>query len=68
MERLTLSQYASLHGQKKTAQALGICQAAICKALKAGRHITVVVYPNGKVTAEEIKPFPNQRHQANFAA
>ncbi|WP_243466179.1 Cro/CI family transcriptional regulator [Sodalis glossinidius] len=68
MDRLTLSQYASLHGQKKTAQALGICQAAICKALKARRHITVTVYANGEVKAEEIKPFPNQRHHADFAA
>ncbi|MGG2143296.1 Cro/CI family transcriptional regulator [Symbiopectobacterium sp. RP] len=68
MNRLTLNQYASLHGQKKAAQALGIRQAAICKALKTGRQITVTVYPNGEVEAEEIKPFPNQRHQANFAA
>ncbi|MBG6243353.1 MAG: hypothetical protein EKE20_16825 [Candidatus Symbiopectobacterium sp. Dall1.0] len=68
MTRLTLHQYVALHGQEKTAKALGVYQSAICKALKTARQITVTVYPDGEVKAEEIKPFPNQRHQANFAA
>lgn len=68
MEKLTLKQYAALYGQEKTAKGLGVYQSAICKALKAGRHITVIVSPDGKIKAEEIKPFPNQRHQADFPA
>lgn len=68
MTQLTLHQDVALYGQEKTAKALGVYQSAICKALKTGRRITVTVYPNGKVRAEEIKPFPNQRYQADLAA
>jgi DNA-binding transcriptional ArsR family regulator len=58
MKRIPLSEYVSEHGQTKTATDLGMYQSAVSKALKSGRNVTVLVYENGKVEAEEHRPFP----------
>lgn len=61
MKRLTLPQYVGIHGQEKVAQALGLYQGTISRAISAGRNINILVHENGKVEAEEIKPFPSKR-------
>ncbi|MDR5616815.1 Cro/CI family transcriptional regulator [Arsenophonus sp.] len=63
MKRLTLPQYVGMHGQEKVAQDLGLYQGAISKALSAKRNITILVHEDGKVEAEELKPFPSRRYQ-----
>lgn len=68
MKRYNLSEFAKKLGQSKAAEKLGIYQSAVSKAIRTGRKITVLVYDDGRVEAEEIKPFPNQRHQTDFAA
>lgn len=68
MKRYHLSEFAKKFGQGQTAKKLGIYQSAVSKALRTGRNITVLVHDDGRVEAEEIKPFPNHRHQADFAA
>ncbi|UNK26246.1 Cro/CI family transcriptional regulator [Serratia plymuthica] len=61
MKRIPLSEYVSEHGQTKTATDLGMYQSAISKALKSKRKVTVLVYDNGKVEAEEHRPFPSNK-------
>lgn len=59
MNRMTLEDYAKIHGQDKTAKDFGVIQCAISKAIRAGRNIFVTVMKDGSVQAEEIKPFPS---------
>jgi DNA-binding transcriptional regulator LsrR (DeoR family) len=59
MERLPLPAYVQMHGQGKTAEELGVYQSAISKALKKKRNITVWIDEDGKVKAEELRPFPS---------
>lgn len=59
MKRLSLLEYVKLHGQGKTAKALGLYQSGISKALRMRRRITVLIHDDGKVEAEEVKPFPS---------
>jgi predicted DNA-binding protein (UPF0251 family) len=61
MERITLSDFVSQKRQEETASLFGVNQSAIIKALAIGRKITVIVHSDGKVEAEELKPFPSHR-------
>ncbi|MCC8421975.1 Cro/CI family transcriptional regulator [Photorhabdus thracensis] len=60
MDRIPLSDFVSKNGQQETAALFGIRQSAISKALSIGRKITVIVHSDGRIEAEEIKPFPSQ--------
>lgn len=64
MERIPLEEFVSSKGQEKTAEIFGIRQSAISKALAFGRNITVIIHDDGRVEAEEVKPFPNNKHLA----
>ncbi|ERK06077.1 hypothetical protein J8631_09820 [Serratia fonticola] len=61
MERISLQDFVSSKGQEKTAELFGIRQSAISKALALGRNITVIVHDDGRVEAQELKPFPSQK-------
>ncbi len=49
MIRMTLADYAKIHGQAKAASDFGVIQCAISKAILAGRNIMVTVKPDGSV-------------------
>ncbi|KLU14037.1 MULTISPECIES: Cro/CI family transcriptional regulator [Xenorhabdus] len=63
MERIPLSDFVSQIGQEETASLFGINQSAISKAIAIGRRITVIVHHDGRVEAEELKPFPAHRRE-----
>ncbi|PHM22119.1 Cro/CI family transcriptional regulator [Xenorhabdus budapestensis] len=63
MERISLSDFVSQIGQGETAALFGVRQSAISKALAIGRNITVIVHQDGRVEAEELKPFPAHRRE-----
>lgn len=54
MERLPLSDFVSRNGQEKAAEIFNVRQSAISKALSSGRNITVTIFENGKVIAENL--------------
>lgn len=60
MKIIPLSEYVLENGQAKTAEVLGIYQSAISKALKRNRKVNILVKDNGKIEAEEVRPFPNK--------
>lgn len=64
MKRVNLAEYVDAHGQAKTAEAIGVTQGAISKALRVGRKIFINQLPNGKVEAEETRPFPSTKNLA----
>lgn len=64
MNRMTLADYAKIHGQAKAADDFGVIQCAISKAIRAGRNIVVTVLPDGNVEAEEVRPFPSTKKNA----
>lgn len=68
MKRIPLSEYVSEHGQTKTATDLGMYQSAISKALKQKRNVTILVYEDGRVKAEEHRPFPSNKPAAQTEA
>ena len=57
MEKIPLAEYAQKNGQRQTAVALKVSQGAVSKAIAAGRNI-FVCKQNGKLYAEEVRPFP----------
>ncbi|HCX6865957.1 TPA: Cro/Cl family transcriptional regulator [Escherichia coli] len=61
MIRMTLADYAKIHGQAKAASDFGVIQCAISKAILAGRNIMVTVKPDGSVIGEEVHPFPSNK-------
>ncbi|MBS0855958.1 MULTISPECIES: Cro/CI family transcriptional regulator [unclassified Tatumella] len=61
MNKMTLEDYAKIHGQAKTAKDFGVIQCAISKAIRTGRNIFVTVLSDGSVKAEELKSFPSTR-------
>lgn len=63
----TLKEYAAKHGLIETARVLGGTPDAIRMALKAKREITVKV-DAGKVSAQEVKPFPSWSNAREKAA
>lgn len=60
--KISLADYVGEVGQAKAADAIGVHQTAISKAIRVGRQIFVSTLPNGKIKAEEIKPFPNSKN------
>ncbi|MEP8906346.1 Cro/CI family transcriptional regulator [Enterobacter roggenkampii] len=64
MKIIPLSEYVLENGQAKTAEALGIYQSAISKALKRNRRVNILVKDDGKIEAEEVRPFPNKNKPA----
>ncbi|MGK6325739.1 Cro/CI family transcriptional regulator [Erwinia sp. DT-104] len=61
MNRMTLEDYAKVHGQAKAARDFGVIQCAISKAIRTGRNIFVTVLPDGSVKGEELRPFPSNK-------
>lgn len=61
MNRMTLEDYAKIHGQAKAAKDFGVIQCAISKAIRTGRKIFVTVHADGSVEGEESKPFPSTK-------
>ncbi|MEQ9869174.1 Cro/CI family transcriptional regulator [Pectobacterium polonicum] len=61
MNRMTLEDYAKIHGQAKAAKDFGVIQCAISKAIRAGRNIFVTIQHDGSVKGEEVKPFPSSK-------
>ncbi|MGC9715631.1 Cro/CI family transcriptional regulator [Escherichia coli] len=61
MIRMTLADYAKIHGQAKAASDFGVIQCAISKAILAGRNIMVTGKPEGSVSGEEVRPFPSNK-------
>lgn len=61
MSRMTLADYAKIHGQEKTASDFGVIQCAISKAIRSGRNIYVTIQQDGSVKGEEIRPFPSHK-------
>jgi len=58
MHLLTLSQYVADQSQESASKRLGLSQAAISKAIKAGRCIYVFASAAGSPVAVELKAFP----------
>lgn len=54
MKIIPLSEYVLENGQAKTAEALGVYQSAISKALKRNRRVNILVNEDGKIEAEEV--------------
>lgn len=67
MEKLPLSVFVSRNGQEKAAEIFNVRQSAISKALSSGRNITVTIFENGQVIAEELKPFPSSKRHIQAA-
>ena len=59
--KISLAEYVGEVGQAKAADAIGIHQTAISKAIRVGRQIFINRLPGGKILAEEIRPFPHKR-------
>ncbi|MFH0474028.1 Cro/CI family transcriptional regulator [Kluyvera ascorbata] len=68
MKIIPLSEYVLANGQAKTAEALGVYQSAISKALKHNRRVNVLVKDNGQIEAEEVRPFPSKNKPADSDA
>ncbi|WP_304168272.1 Cro/CI family transcriptional regulator [Lonsdalea britannica] len=64
MEKIPLADYVRANGQAKAASEIGVHQTAISKAVRVGRKIFITRTPDGKVEAEEHRPFPSNKHLA----
>ncbi|MGH4642178.1 Cro/CI family transcriptional regulator [Klebsiella pneumoniae] len=60
MKTIPLKDYVLANGQAKTAEALGVYQSAISKAIKQKRRVNVLILEDGKIEAEEVRPFPSK--------
>lgn len=59
--KISLTEYVDEVGQVQAANAIGVHQTAISKAIRVGRQIFVNKLPDGKIKAEEIRPFPHTK-------
>ncbi|WP_253378560.1 Cro/CI family transcriptional regulator [unidentified bacterial endosymbiont] len=59
--KISLAEFVGEVGQAKAADAIGVHQTAISKAIRVGRQIFIKKLPGGKIKAEEIKPFPHSK-------
>ncbi len=59
MTPIQLHEFVDKHGQDEAAKALGSSQAAISKAIKAGRLILIAEERPGFFTGVELKGFPS---------
>lgn len=64
MKKVTLADYVKENGQAKVADIIGVHQTAISKAVRVGRKIFITTLPDGKVVAEEHRPFPSSKNVA----
>ncbi|MEX2952546.1 Cro [compost metagenome] len=64
MEKITLADYVEANGQAKAADMIGVHQTAISKAVRVGRKIFIKKMPDGTIEAEEVRPFPSNKHAA----
>ncbi|MHB9807040.1 Cro/CI family transcriptional regulator [Pantoea ananatis] len=64
MKTITLKEFAEEVSQAKAAIKLGVRQSAISKAIRAGRNVTVSIFSDGSVKAQETKDFPCMRRDA----
>lgn len=64
MKKVTLADYVTENGQAKAADMLGVHQTAISKAVRVGRRIFITTLPDGRVVAEEHRPFPSSKTAA----
>lgn len=65
MSRMSLAEYAKIHGQAKTANDFGVIQCAVSKAIRSGRDIFVIIQQDGSVKGEEVRPFPSHKKTLN---
>lgn len=68
MKTISLKEYVLANGQAKTAEALGVYQSAISKAIKQKRRVNVLILDNGKIEAVEVRPFPSKSRQEDPGA
>ncbi|HEJ7994962.1 TPA: hypothetical protein SMI16_000368 [Serratia liquefaciens] len=68
MDKQSLADYVKENGQAKAADVIGVHQTAISKAIRTNRKIFVTTLPNGKVEAEELRPFPCVKPLVGHAA
>ncbi|MBI6911681.1 Cro/CI family transcriptional regulator [Pseudomonas palleroniana] len=59
MTPIQLHEFVDRHGQDEAAKVLGSSQAAISKAIKAGRLILISEESPGRFTGVELKGFPS---------
>lgn len=68
MRRIPLTDFIrEKKGQVPVAEALGMSQGALSKALRQGRAVFVTEHDDGSVTAEEVRPFPSQQNKTEAA-
>jgi hypothetical protein len=60
MQSIPLTKFADQLGQAKAAQALGVTQGSLSKALRVGRHVYVIRHESGTYEAMELRAFPAQ--------
>ena len=59
--KISLAEYVDEVGQVKAADAIGVHQTAISKAIRVGRQIFINKLPTGEVKAVEYREFPTVR-------
>lgn len=59
--KISLAKYVEEVGQVKAANALGVHQTAISKAMREGRQIFINKLSTGEVKAFEYREFPHRR-------
>ncbi|HAQ86546.1 MAG TPA: hypothetical protein DCR78_08900 [Pseudomonas sp.] len=60
MQSISLAKFTAELGQAKAAQALGVTQGSLSKALRVGRHVFVIRHESGDCEAMELRAFPAQ--------
>lgn len=65
MKTVSLGEYLSLHGtQSDLAKALGIQQSAVSQMHRSNRTISITIFDDGSIEANEIRPIPARKHAA----
>jgi len=61
--KISLAEFVGEVGQAKAADAIGVHQTAISKAMRVGRQIFINKLPTGEVKAVEYRDFPDSKKQ-----
>jgi predicted transcriptional regulator len=65
MKTVSLGEYLSSHGtQSDLAKALGIQQSAVSQMHRSNRTISITIFDDGSIAANEIRPIPARKHAA----
>jgi predicted transcriptional regulator len=65
MKTVSLGEYLSSHGtQSDLAKALGIQQSAVSQMHRSNRTISITIFDDGSIEANEIRPIPARKHAA----